>query len=521
MSAMNEYGGQAGGTAPGALLAGRYRLHERLGRGGMGTVWRATDERMRRQVAVKEPTLPEGIDEQHRAELCLRMEREAQASAGLRHPHVVRVHDIETVDGLPWLIMELIEGESLESWLGAGTMSVAEAAALGRQLAGALAVVHAAGVVHRDIKPANVMRTRDGQAVLTDFGIAQVEGGTDLTRTGLVVGSVPYLSPERAAGMRPGPPADLWGLGLVLYEALEGVHPYRRQSSQGTLIAIVQDPLPEPRRAGALAGPLAALLSRDPDRRPTAAEAVRLLTLPDTAPVPAPVRTPTVLSVPVTPTMRLRALPKRPKRLVLGAVGLAVLATAGSTAWYLLDGPPEARNVPEGYVSHSFEPLGLGIAVPKDFLANYGAQEANWISGDTHTQIRIRDEGKATKSAAEYAQARLDLLKEGQGDFCGDKKAPDYFHVRVVHDPQSVAHGGGVNASGISYGYSTLGEDKYPCLDNPQPANQAMEQFMVRDGRVLHFTVRFVWNYREKQTKDPAPGNQKLFAEVNGSLNFD
>lgn len=513
---MNEYGGSAGGTAPGTLLAGRYRLHERLGRGGMGTVWRATDERMRRQVAVKEPTLPEGIDEQHRAELCLRMEREAQASAGLRHPNIVRVHDIETVNGLPWLIMELIEGESLESWLGAGTMSVAEVAALGRQLAGALAVVHAAGVVHRDIKPANVMRTRDGQAVLTDFGIAQVEDGVDLTRTGLVVGSVPYLSPERAAGLRPGPPADLWGLGLVLYEALEGVHPYRRQSSQGTLIAIVQDPLPEPRRAGALAGALAALLARDPDRRPTAAEAVRLLTLPETVP------TPTVLTRPVpTPTMRLKTLPKRPKKLVLGAVGLTVLATAGTTAWYLLDGPPKARNVPEGYVSHTFEPLGLGIAVPTDFLANHGAQEANWSSPDTFTRIQVRDEGKATKSALEYAQARLEVLGEGKGDFCGDKKAPEYFHVRVVHEPQSVAHGGGVNASGIEYGYATLGEDKYPCLDNSEPANQAMEQYMVRDGRVLHFTVRFVWNYREKQTKDPAPGNQKLFTEVNSSLNFD
>ncbi|KQV03243.1 MULTISPECIES: serine/threonine-protein kinase [unclassified Kitasatospora] len=510
---MNEYGGPSGGSGPGTLVAGRYRLHERLGRGGMGTVWRATDERMRRQVAVKEPTLPEGVDDLHRAELCRRMEREAQAAAGLRHPGIVRVHDIETVDGLPWLVMELIDGESLESRLDSGTMSVAEAASMGRQIAAALAVVHAAGVVHRDVKPANIMRTPAGEFVLTDFGIAQVEDAVALTRTGLVVGSVPYLSPERAAGLRPGPPADLWALGLVLYEAVEGVHPYRRQSSQGTLVAIVQDPLPEPRRAGALTTALTALLARDPDRRPTAAAAERLLTLPSAVPTPTTVVGP-------APTVRLRvaAVKNRKKLLPVGAA-LAVLAAAGATAWLLLDGPPAPVSVPGGYRAHSYEPLGLGIAVPEGFSASYGAKEANWSSPDSRTQIQVKDEGKASRTAEEYARDRLEVLKQGQGTLCGDKvKVPDYFHVEVVHQPQSVLHGD-LDASEIQYRYNTRAEDEYPCLKH-DPLNEATEQYLVRDGRVLHLTVRFVLNNKKENGQGPAAANRTVLENVNHSIAF-
>ncbi|MFJ8044200.1 serine/threonine-protein kinase [Kitasatospora sp. NPDC096147] len=490
---MNEFGGTSS-TTPGTLLAGRYRLRERLGRGGMGTVWRADDERMHRQVAVKEPTLPPGVGERERTELCRRMEREAQAAAAIRHPGVVRVHDIETVDGLPWLVMELIEGESLESWLARGTVDVPEAAAAGRQLAAALAAVHAAGVVHRDVKPANVMRTPAGELVLTDFGIAQVEGGVDLTRTGLLVGSVPYLSPERAAGRRPGPAADLWALGLVLYEALEGVHPYRRQSAEATLVAIVQDPVPEPRRAGPLTGAITALLTRDPERRPSAAEAERLFARP----APAPTTTPPTPTEVVTPTLPLRGTtPRRrwsDRRLRRFAIGLGVLAVAvpaGLGAWRLADGPPAPRSVPDGYTAHSHERLGLGIAVPADYSTALGREEANWASPDSRVQIGVKDEGKAAKGAEQYARERLELLMKGQGTFCGDgKPVPEYFHVETVHGPQSELHGD-LDASVIKYRYSTRAEDEYPCIGY-EPVNEATEQYLVRDGRLLHLTFRFV-----------------------------
>ncbi|WP_033355643.1 protein kinase domain-containing protein [Kitasatospora aureofaciens] len=144
---MTDSGGTAAGTAAtGMLIGGRYRLHERLGRGGMGTVWRATDERLCRQVALKEPVLPDGVDAREREERFRRMKREAQAAATLRHPSIVGVHDIETVDGRPWLVMELIEGESLEAVPAAGTLSVREAAGIGREIA--------AEVVHRHAEPA-------------------------------------------------------------------------------------------------------------------------------------------------------------------------------------------------------------------------------------------------------------------------------------------------------------------------------------------------------------------------------
>ncbi|MFG2822162.1 protein kinase [Kitasatospora sp. NPDC048365] len=560
---MEDIGGSTEARpAVGELLAGRYRLESRLGRGGMGTVWRASDERMRRPVALKEPVMPPGVDERTRDELCRRLEREAQAAGRLNHPNVVRVHDVEGVGGLPWLVMELIEGDDLESWFASGTVTVAEAAEIGRTIASALAAVHAAGVVHRDVKPANIMRTHAGQLVLTDFGVAQVEGSTDLTATGVVIGSMPYLSPERASGRRPTAAADLWALGLVLYEALEGVHPYRRASVHGTLLAIVEDPVPPPRRAGALAGPIMALLERDPERRPTAAQAVELFAA---APEPA-VFTPTQATVPPAPpastavlpppsdrvdsgpapvaertvpetalrsrVRRLAALLRRRRglvaavvvavALVAAAVVAVALVAAGAAGWLLFgrdSAPPARGTLPSGYGSHSVGSLGLGIAVPNGWTESLGADEANWRSPDAGKQIRIKDEGKATKSAQEYAQDRLDAVKAGVGTFCNDKPVPEMFHVAVVHGPESVLHGGGVGASAIEYRYSTRAEDAYPCLDY-KPADRAMEQYMVHGGRVLHLTVTFTLNYQEKQTSDPAPGNQQLYSAVSDSMAF-
>ncbi|MER5862614.1 serine/threonine-protein kinase [Kitasatospora sp. NPDC002040] len=260
------------------LLAGRYALGERVGRGGMGTVWRARDEMLDREVAVKELTVSH-LPEEELEILQSRMKREARAAARIKHPGVITIHDVLEQDGRPWIVMELIDGRSLADVISQdGTLQPREAAEVGTQVLAALHRGHQLGVLHRDVKPANVLLEHGtGRVVLLDFGIATFEGSTELTRPGDLVGSPDYLAPERAQGERPGPASDLWGLGATLYAAVEGDSPFRRSSPITTLAAVVGDPLPEPRRAGALGPVLAALMAKDPADRPGADEALRML----------------------------------------------------------------------------------------------------------------------------------------------------------------------------------------------------------------------------------------------------
>ncbi|MGW6413727.1 protein kinase domain-containing protein [Streptomyces sp. NPDC055055] len=278
-------------------LAGRYRIVGRLGRGGMGVVWRAVDEVLGREVAVKELRTFSDAAAPELADLRLRMTREARAAARVRHPGVVAVHDVTEHEGRPVIVMELVDGPSLDDVLGErGTLDPAEAARIGARVLEALAAAHDAGVLHRDVKPGNILLDRSGRIVLTDFGIATMEdpgdgSATRLTRSGEIVGSLDYLAPERARGQDPGPASDVWALGATLYAAVEGASPFRRTSTWSTLAAIVTEPLPEPRRAGPLASVLLRLLDKDPASRPTAREAARLLdpvAAPAAAPDPAP-----------------------------------------------------------------------------------------------------------------------------------------------------------------------------------------------------------------------------------------
>ncbi|MGW2251808.1 protein kinase domain-containing protein [Kitasatospora sp. NPDC001660] len=286
------------------LLAGRYELGERLGRGGMGTVWRAWDRMLDREVAVKELTVNH-LPEEELQILHARMKREASAAARIKHPGVITVHDVLEQDGRPWIVMELVDGRSLADVISQdGTLQPRAAAEVGSQVLAALHRGHQLGVLHRDVKPANVLLERGtGRVVLLDFGIATYEGSAELTRPGDLVGSPDYLAPERAQGERPGPASDLWGLGATLYAAVEGQSPFRRTSPITTLAAVVGEPLPEPRRAGPLGPVLAALMAKDPADRPGADEAARMLAEVQAGhtiglkPV-APVRTPT-MSVPV------------------------------------------------------------------------------------------------------------------------------------------------------------------------------------------------------------------------------
>lgn len=262
--------------APGSerVIAGRYRLLSPLGEGGMGTVWRARDEVLHREVAVKEVRAPHGLPAAEVERMYARLEREAWAAARVANRNVVTVYDVATQDGRPWIVMELVRGISLAELLDAeGPLPPQRAATIGAEVLSALRAAHDAGVLHRDVKPANVLLANDGRAVLTDFGIAMVEGSSALTMTGEVIGSPEFLAPERALGRTPGPESDLWSLGVLLYATVEGNSPFRQDTPLSTLRAIVDEELPPPRRAGPLAPVIEGLLRKDPAERLSAQEA--------------------------------------------------------------------------------------------------------------------------------------------------------------------------------------------------------------------------------------------------------
>ncbi|MEV5878647.1 protein kinase [Streptomyces sp. NPDC052101] len=261
------------------VIAGRYRLEERIGRGGMGVVWRATDELLGRRVAVKELLPDDSLSEDDGRRRRDRTFREARAVGRLRHPHIIVVHDVVEQDERPYLVMELVEGGSLADRISRqGPVDAAEAARIGVALLGAVRTAHEAGVLHRDIKPANVLlESGTGRAVLTDFGIAQVAGATTLTETGSFVGSPEYTAPERMSGLRTGPESDLWSLGALLCTVLSGESPFRRDSLGGILHAVVAADIRPPVEAEPLLPVVRGLLERDPDRRLGAAEAEQML----------------------------------------------------------------------------------------------------------------------------------------------------------------------------------------------------------------------------------------------------
>ncbi|GHE96123.1 protein kinase [Streptomyces spiralis] len=337
------------------VIADRYRLLSPLGEGGMGTVWRARDEVLHREVAVKEVRAPAGLPGPDVERMYARLEREAWAAARVASRNVVTVYDVAMEGGRPWIVMELIRGLSLADLLEAeGPLPPQRAAHIGAEVLAALRSAHDAGVLHRDVKPGNVLMANDGRVVLTDFGIAMVEGSSALTMTGEVIGSPEFLAPERALGRTPGPESDLWSLGVLLYAAVEGSSPFRQDTPLSTLRAVVDEELPPPRRAGPLAPVIEGLLRKDPAERLPADLAERDLRLlaaggtprPGTVPmssyaptVAAPRQGPSAtppMPVPVPPTApRTRSGPPRRDRraaavLVAGLVAVA-LALAGLT----------------------------------------------------------------------------------------------------------------------------------------------------------------------------------------------
>ncbi len=257
-----------GRATPGTVIGDRYSLRSTVGNGGMGTVWRATDTLLRRDVAVKEVILPPGLAPSDRDAMYERTLREARAAAAIAHPAVVQVYDVVTEGGRPWIVMELLDARSLADMvIEDGPIAQRVVAKIGIALLGALEVAHAIGVLHRDVKPANVLICSDGRCVLTDFGVARMPTDVQLTTPGMVLGSPHFISPERAMGQDFGPPSDLFSLGVTLYTAVEGRPPFDRGDPIETMHAVVEDPPAPPQRSGPLTRMLMGLLEKDPARR--------------------------------------------------------------------------------------------------------------------------------------------------------------------------------------------------------------------------------------------------------------
>ncbi|MFI6391270.1 serine/threonine-protein kinase [Nonomuraea sp. NPDC050547] len=260
------------------LLAERYELTAPLGRGTMGTVWRARDRALGRDVAVKEIRQDPGLSEEQRAELRERMVREGRTASRINHPSVASIHDVIIEDNSPWIIMELVEARSLEQVIDEeGPLPPRLVAEIGVDLLGALRAAHAQGITHRDVKPGNVLVTASGRVVLTDFGIAKQEGDSKLTKTGMVIGSPGYTAPERARGEYTGPESDIWSLGATLYFAVEGRPAYERSSIAETLAALLSESADLPTQAGPLRPALTGLLNKDYKQRLSAAQAETML----------------------------------------------------------------------------------------------------------------------------------------------------------------------------------------------------------------------------------------------------
>jgi hypothetical protein len=352
-----ERGQEGGSVRTERLLAGRYRLQSVLGQGGMGTVWRAKDQMLGREVAVKQLRFEAGVGEEERRRLVARTLTEAKAIARIRHTAAVTVYDVVEEDDRPWIVMELVESRSLSEVIREdGVLTPRQAAEIGLELLGVLAEAHRSGILHRDVKPSNVLIGHEGRVVLTDFGIARVEGDPSVTSTGMLVGAPSYISPERARGRIPGAPADMWSLGATMYAMVQGRPPYDKGSALSTLTAVMTEELTPPANGGVLTPVIEGLLRKEPEDRFDEATTRRMLRAvlaepePDVPPVvePAAAATPsaelpvkTPVGTPVgTPPLRApaaeaaspavrRAGGPRGRAVLLALVLLLLVAGAG------------------------------------------------------------------------------------------------------------------------------------------------------------------------------------------------
>ena len=263
------------------LVANRYVLRRELGRGGMGIVWEAHDPELHRDVAIKQVLLPDHFTPAERDDAHARVRREARSAARVSHPAVITIHDVFEWEGSPWVVMELVDGGSLKELLDReGALDPARVARIGDSLLRAVHHANEVGVLHRDIKPGNIMMASDDRVVLTDFGIATIEGGPSITRTGALVGSPEYMAPERLEGGEAEHRNDLWSIGVTLYAAVEGRSPFGRDTITAAIAAVISGRVPPMQRAGWLEPVIAGLLERDPDHRLSVDQALDMLSTP-------------------------------------------------------------------------------------------------------------------------------------------------------------------------------------------------------------------------------------------------
>ncbi|MFP3988460.1 serine/threonine-protein kinase [Streptomyces sp. E11-3] len=408
----------------GRLIAGRYRLLSKLGHGGMGTVWRAKDETVDREVAVKEPRVPDHLPERERATAFERMRREARAAARLDHPAVVNVHDVAVEDGQPWIVMEFVQGRSMGAALQEGTLGARDAARIGLEVLNALDAAHQAGVLHRDVKPDNVMLGRHDRVVLTDFGIAQIEGESNLTDTGGFIGSPEFIAPERVLGQRPGPASDLWSLGVVLYAATEGVSPFRRNNIPATLQSVLNA---TPAAPAAAQGPLAEVINRllikDPSHRPNAAQVRQLLEEAATPPQPTQI-------VHVNGTGGAGGTDSgdgiRVGRKTLLATGAVIVAAAVAAVLVITDPFAKTTSEADSWKNRSPKGFGATLALPAHYQelprssSSSDEERVNYAdpSGSIVVELDVQrkaddDFGRIASTAAAQASKDLESIKGG------------------------------------------------------------------------------------------------------------
>jgi len=314
----------------GELIDGRYRLVSCIGRGSMGAVWRARDERLDRVVALKLVVVrglsPDDASEQEAVE---RAKREGRITARLQHPNAISVHDVVEHNGRPCLVMEYLPSRSLSEVVETGgVLGPTEVATIGFQMASALAAAHELGIVHRDIKPDNVLLADDGTAKITDFGIARAPDDGAVTAVGILAGTPAYLAPEVATGSESSPRSDVFSLGSTLYAAFEGKPPYGMdQNTIALLHQVAYGEITPPRRGGAVADLLVEMLGRDPEKRPTMAEVAGRFeqVLAGSPPLPASPLPPRI----GPGTRQMPALPQPRRGSVVGrrlALGVPVVA---------------------------------------------------------------------------------------------------------------------------------------------------------------------------------------------------
>jgi eukaryotic-like serine/threonine-protein kinase len=452
-------------TPPSRFLVGRYRLISLLGKGGMGTVWLASDDLLRQHVAIKEVRLPPDLDEGLRAELRERTLREARAAARLRaHPSIVTVHDIVIEDERPWIVMEFVQGRSLGQIIrDQGPLPAHQVADIGLHMLDALGAAHGAGILHRDIKPPNILVTAEGRVVLTDFGIATVSGDPSLTQSGMLTGTPGFVAPERLRGEDDGPASDLWSLGATLFAAVEGQAPYARERPTAVLAAVLmQEPNPM-RLAGPLAPVLTGLLEKDPARRLTREQAILQLRpiAAGTAPPPLGVpggpasRTPPQRGTPAStrpspqgggaptapaPDLAAPRQASRKRSVILGSVLAVVMVTAAGVATRDVWLNPQTTARPSGgtttpatstaapspgkeQVLYRGDPEAcklltnkqagriIGTPVKRQFQAHSGCM---WMKGDTGVFMSLTTMRSATSDFAHmvYATTRTTMEEE-------------------------------------------------------------------------------------------------------------